>query len=245
MDPGSRLPGIGEGSLRLIMLLLADGSGCHAATVIAGGVQRKGSPTSTDFEDVIFGSQAQLATDPVELLLLGFFERIIGVLVNRAGVDHVAVQKEAEEIVVQVVVRLDIAAAASQRIAVQSMTHPMEEAADQGKKRIASFELGKIVSAKAYHRNGIWRGPVAIDIGIPRCIVTSPQNPGKETLVVNGNGRPQAGARFPKEVGLFRADHFQRAVAHLLQHPEYSFSRKTCTHVHLVSSFIGGRTPDW
>ena len=63
-----------EGLFRLIMLLPADGGGGDAASVIAGGVQRKRTPSGTDFEDVIVRSQTQFAADPVELLHLGFFE---------------------------------------------------------------------------------------------------------------------------------------------------------------------------
>jgi hypothetical protein len=46
---------------------------------------------------------------------LGFFERIVGVPEDGAGIDHVPVQKEAEEIIAQIVVRLNITAAAHDR----------------------------------------------------------------------------------------------------------------------------------
>ena len=212
------------------------GEPLRAAAVIPRGVQRKGAPARADFENTIFRSQTQLAADPVELLHLGLFQGIAGVAVDRAGVDHIPVEKEAEEIVAQVVVRLNIAAAARHRIAVHAMAQPMEEAACQGRQGVAAFQFGKIARGQAHHRHRIRRGPISVNVGISGGIVASPQHAGKEALVVNHEGSLQAGAVFAEPVGAFRADYFQRSVAHVFQYAEYRFAGKTRGHDCLVTS---------
>ncbi len=116
------------------------------------------------------------------------------------------------------------------------MAYPVEEAVGERKKRIAAFQLGKIARGQAHHGDRVWRRPVAVHVGISGGIVATPQHSGKETFIVDGDGSPQARARFAEQVSTFRADHFQCAVAHVFQHPEYSFPRKTHAHVRFVTS---------
>src|SRR5271165_6826845 len=104
-------------------------------------MQGKCTPPGTDFEDVVVGSQTQFTADPIEFLDLRFFERIVCVPVDSARIDHIAIQEQAEEIIAQIIVRLNIATAADDRIAIHPMAQPVKETVDERKKRIAALKL--------------------------------------------------------------------------------------------------------
>ena len=78
-------------------------------------------PISSTWSD---GPELERAADAVELRLLGFGERHVRPLEQRAGVHHRLVQHQPEEIVAEIVVRGDVAAAAGAGVAVQ----PVREA---------------------------------------------------------------------------------------------------------------------
>ena len=153
-------------------------------------MQGKGTPASTDFEDVIVRSQPQFTADPIELLDLGLFERVVGMLVDRARIDHIAIQEQAEEIVAQIVVRLNIAAAAHDRIAIHPMAQPVKETVGERKKRVAAFQFRKITCGQTHDGHWVRRRPVAVHIGISGGIVATPQHSREETFVVYGDRSP-------------------------------------------------------
>ena len=71
---------------RIVVLLPADGRGCHAAPVGLGRVCCKAAPASSDFEHVVAWTQLQLAADAVELVDLCLFQRVIHAVVIGAGI---------------------------------------------------------------------------------------------------------------------------------------------------------------
>ncbi len=83
--------------------------------------------------------------------------------------------------------RLNIAAAAHDRIAIHPMPQPVEEAVGERKKRVAAFQFRKIARGQTHHGDWVRRRPVAVHVGISGGIVATPQHSGKETLVVYGD----------------------------------------------------------
>jgi hypothetical protein len=70
------------------MLFFGDGGGRYAATVLAGGVQGEGTPTRTDFEQMVTRLQVEFATESIDLGDRGLFQRGLGMFVDAAGVSH-------------------------------------------------------------------------------------------------------------------------------------------------------------
>ena len=72
-----------------------------------GGVDRKAPPAAADVEDPLAGAEVELATDQLELLLLGGLERCRATGEDPAAVGHRAIEEEREELVRYVVVVTD------------------------------------------------------------------------------------------------------------------------------------------
>jgi hypothetical protein len=65
-----------ENFTRVVVLLLADGRGGHAAPVGFGGVGREATPAGADFEHVVLWPQLEFAADAVELADLRLLQSI-------------------------------------------------------------------------------------------------------------------------------------------------------------------------
>ena len=87
-----------------------DGHSGHPRAVFAGGDEREAAPAAADLEDVVARAEAKLVADPAELPQLCLLQGVALLLEDRAGVRHRLVEKEAEELVAEVVVVLDVAA---------------------------------------------------------------------------------------------------------------------------------------
>ena len=83
-DPLASFPGVSERLLRLIVLFAADRGGGYPASVLARGVESKGTSAGADFKHVVARRQLQLSADAVELLHLSLFERIARMPVDGA-----------------------------------------------------------------------------------------------------------------------------------------------------------------
>ena len=77
-------------------------------SVLAGRGQRERAPAAADLEHVVVGAELELLADPSQLAPLRVGERLAVVLEYRARVRHRLVEEEREEVVAEVVVRLDV-----------------------------------------------------------------------------------------------------------------------------------------
>src|SRR2546428_386783 len=76
--------------------------GAHA--VVPGRPDREAAPAAPDVEQGLAGAQFELATDVVELVLLGLLQLPVGIAIVRAGVDHERIEEQLVELVRDVVV---------------------------------------------------------------------------------------------------------------------------------------------
>ena len=91
-------------------------------------MDRERAPTRPDFQQVVGLLQVQLSAEAVVLGRRGLGQGGLGSLEDTAGVGHGLVQKKGVEVVAQVVVGLDVAAAAFRGVLVS----PVVEFAQRG-----------------------------------------------------------------------------------------------------------------
>ena len=120
-----------EQRTRIFILLLTDGRCCNLAAIIARGMQGKGAPARSYLQHTILGLQFQLPADAIQLLELGCFKRVLGGFVPGAGVNHALIEEEPEKLVAQVIVRMNIAAAALNRVRSEAVAEAVSEAAER------------------------------------------------------------------------------------------------------------------
>ncbi len=124
-----RLAHAGDGE---IVLLARHGRGRHAATEVCGRMNRQCAPAGADFEQMVFGPEMQLAASPIDLGHRGFGERAVLALEDPAGVSHRVVEHQAIEIVSEVVMLVDIPAAAAVSVPAHGMLNSGRELLDGG-----------------------------------------------------------------------------------------------------------------
>ena len=90
--------------------------------MVRGGVDCEAAPPAADVEYALAGAEPELAADEFELGLLGLLERLRTACEVRAAVGHRAVEEQLEELVADVVVVLDRAAIAEQRMALAAQS---------------------------------------------------------------------------------------------------------------------------
>src|SRR6266566_349236 len=109
---------------RVVVLRAGDCSGGYAASVVAGGVNRKAAPSRANFEQMIVRAKIEFAADSIYFGDSRFLERRIGTGKDRARVHQGGVEDELEEIVAEVVVRGDVALTARPGIAIEVVQQP-------------------------------------------------------------------------------------------------------------------------
>ena len=92
------------------VLLLGEGDAGDVGAGDAGEVERHAAPAAADVEDAGAGADEELGGDQALLGELGLVERHVGPLEVGAGILHVAVEEEAVEPLVEVVVVGDVGA---------------------------------------------------------------------------------------------------------------------------------------
>src|SRR5260370_32133077 len=90
---------------RVVVLRTGDCSGGYAASVVAGGVNRKAAPSRANFEQMIMRATIELAADSIYFGDSRFLERRIGTGKNSARIHQGGIADELEEIVAEVVLR--------------------------------------------------------------------------------------------------------------------------------------------
>jgi hypothetical protein len=68
----------------------------------------------------------------------------VGVAIQGARISHIPIQKHAEEIVAQISVLVDVAAASGDGIPLDAMAHLMKQAIRDRKQRAAAFEFTQV-----------------------------------------------------------------------------------------------------
>ncbi len=150
------------------MLLARDGGGGDPAAVVAGGVNGESSPAGADLDDVAFGIQLKLLTDPIQFARGCDFEGFVGVGKNRRRVHHVGVKKQLEQIIAKVVVGGDITRAAAARIAAQRFQPAHQPTTEPRAAGFHAVEQTAVSHQNPHQGNQIVAGPVAIHVGFRR-----------------------------------------------------------------------------
>ena len=135
------------------------------------------APAGADFEDVVGGLEAEVATEGVVFLALGGFESEAGLRPLRGGIHHRRVEEEREEIVGEIVVFADVALRGSAGIGAQEMAEAVER--PQGIEREGfglggAGEGGRGIGIEDEERDDggeIGRLPVAVDVGFGKADV--------------------------------------------------------------------------
>ncbi|MNC37141.1 hypothetical protein D3C75_856960 [compost metagenome] len=85
-------------------LLFAQGNTQYFCAEVPGGITGQASPATADIQQVVAGLQSQLATQVVELLVLGYLQAFLTRFEIGARVSHVLVKPELVELVGKIVV---------------------------------------------------------------------------------------------------------------------------------------------
>jgi len=109
-DPVSE-SGLLHSACGLGVLLGGDGDGGDTAAVGGSGVNAEAAPATADFKHVISGCEVQFLAERVILRALSLLQSLVSAAKLRSGVSHRFVQPELIELVAQVVVLRDVAAA--------------------------------------------------------------------------------------------------------------------------------------
>ena len=97
-----------EKLLDVFVLVLADGQSDDVDVVLLGGSGQCGAPSAADVQNCHPGLEVQFAQHKVNLRHLGLLEGVVVLLEVRARVGQRGVEEQAEKIVGQVVVGLDV-----------------------------------------------------------------------------------------------------------------------------------------
>jgi hypothetical protein len=111
--------------LHEVVLRPRDGSGDHPRGVVTGRMERKATPAAPDLDHLVVGSELQFAADQVQLVKRGLLQTALLVRENGAGVHQGGIEKQAEEVVAQVVVGGNVAAAPAAAVGSQEMKQAM------------------------------------------------------------------------------------------------------------------------
>jgi hypothetical protein len=110
----------------------------------------------------------QFLTDTFEFPIRGDFQRLLRVSVDRGGVHQILVQEQLEEVVTQIVVSGNVAAAAGARISTQRCPGAHQRTADAGHTPLHRIELIAIAHQDSDQRDQIVALPHAIHVGLGR-----------------------------------------------------------------------------
>ena len=149
-----------------VVLLARDGRGRYPAAVVPRGVQGEAAPAGADLEHVVLRAEAELAADAVELARRRSFEGFVFGLEQRRGVHHVLVEEQPEQLIAEIVVRGDVAATATSRVAHQGAPAAHGPAAEAGESGFHGVEVVAIAHEDAGQGDQIVAVPEAIHVGL-------------------------------------------------------------------------------
>ena len=167
----------GEAFLAPGELGLGDGQRGDAAAVILCRVAGHAAPAGPDFEQVVGGLEAEIAAERVILRGLGLLQRELGRDEEAAGVSHRGVEPETVEVVPEVVMLGDVAAADLHRIGAEQVLHAVRAAQEIERERAApgAGHAGGVLDVfdePRYDRRQIIRVPIAVHVSLAETDVT-------------------------------------------------------------------------
>ncbi|KAG1536927.1 hypothetical protein G6F50_014958 [Rhizopus delemar] len=139
------------------MLFGGNGGGGDVAAIVRSGMHGEAAPAGADLHHAIARAEPQLLADAVQLAPRGQFERFAFIGEQRRGVHQVRRQEQGEEVVAEIVVRGDVAAAAFTAVAAQAVPAAQQPTADAG--RAVFHAVEKIAVASHLRRRCLARRP--------------------------------------------------------------------------------------
>ena len=133
------------------------------------------APAATDLQDALPAIKRQELRDPIELPVLRLFERFAAGK-QRGRIIHAGIEPRLKEIVTEIVMRGDVAAAAAPRIGAKRMANAIAYEARQPPFRLRRHG-GFIAHAQFEQLRQIGRRPVAIDIAARNPVFAIGQEP--------------------------------------------------------------------
>src|SRR6202040_3798194 len=104
--------GVLEALGRILVLRRADGYAGDVRAIVPRCVNRERSPATSDLQHAVARPNAQLAAGLLEFFQLGDFERVLSASEVCARIEHLGIEEQSVELVSQIVVGLNVAAAA-------------------------------------------------------------------------------------------------------------------------------------
>ena len=198
-------PGVGDAPARAGQLVRRDRGRGDTAAVAGRGVDGEGAPARADLEQVVLGTEPEHAAEPVDLGDARLLQGGVGALEDPAGVGHGGVEHELEEVVAQVVVVGDVAAAAGPRVAAEGVPDGVDRASQGGQPSLQAVHGGHVSRHQADHRGEVGGVPLAGGVGLRGPQRAAGGDPSPEGRVAHhhlggeavGGGAPERGARAP------------------------------------------------
>ena len=214
------------------ILLVADGRGRHAAAIVGRRPHGEAAPPAADLEHVIGGREPQRPADAIDLADLRLLERVGGRLEVAARVhEQLGVEKEAEEVVAEIVVPTDVPAAAGEGVVPEAARQPAGEPVQRAGDAALPLEHPPVAEHQPHERHEIRRRPVAIHEGLAEADVAARQRAQEEPLVVDRR-RSHPARRSPEAIRAVRALHRQRSARHAVETREKRRLRPLRQHAH-------------
>lgn len=140
-------------------------------------------PARADFDHAVPRLEIELAADALQLGDRGFLERHLQVLENPTRIHHRGIEKQLKKIIAQVVMRLNVAAAAAARVARHPVQRLLQRHSKSRETRFHTVQYLAVLQQDAHQRRQIIHAPVALHIGLARAYRTTESNLAVETWI--------------------------------------------------------------
>ncbi len=186
-----------------------------------GRMERKATPAGADLEHVVVRPEFELAADCFEFRGGRFRECHVRALEQRARVHHGFVEHQAEELVAQVIVRRDVAAASGASIPMQPVGGYTQRRRGAREARLHCVERRAVAQHQAHQGREVVRPPVAEHVRFPRAYRPAESDVGVERRIEDSDRCRRTGARLAKRPGLAALTYAQAPVADSLELSEH------------------------
>ena len=185
------------------------------------------APAGADLEQVVRRPEVELLADEVELGHRRLLERHARLVEQRARVHHRGVEHPLEQVVAEVVVRGDVAAAARRRVAHERRARTEVGLAHGGQAAAGGVQPHDVARGDAEHRRRVRRLPQALRVRLRHpAAAAQQQRPQRRGAHLDDAGRR---AR-PEHVTAPVLDQRQLPVADALEEPEDDAARDRPPH---------------
>jgi hypothetical protein len=155
---------------------------------------RQCSPAATDFQNIVLAIEVQQGGDALQLGLLGGLKAGAARDGDGRGIGHALIEPQAVEIIAQIVMEGDVAAAAMRRVAMQEMAefapHPHRPEAFQ-----RAVEPGDILRGQRDQLRQVRAGPVARDIALGKTDIPARQQAAERHAIAHLDHPMRTGQR--------------------------------------------------